>query len=218
MTKGWCGPQSVSAIILIGLLGLTLYVGVTQQIDAFDDAYITYRYARNIATGHGFVYNGGEAVLGTTTPLYTLLLAGLAHVSPDLVLGSHVFGVLAWAMCVLATYGIARSYTPAPTALLAAAIVATNALFLNTLGMETPVYVLLALTTFFLQIKNRSEWAAVSAGLTFLCRWDGILVVGVYLLAVFEGSIAVASFCSNLCCYRNAVAGIFASDFWLGFS
>lgn len=41
----------------------------------FDDAYITYRYARNLARGEGFVYNPGERVLGTTTPLYTVLLA-----------------------------------------------------------------------------------------------------------------------------------------------
>ena len=42
-----------------------------------DDAFITFRYARNILAGQGFVYNPGEAVLGTTTPLYTLLMAGL---------------------------------------------------------------------------------------------------------------------------------------------
>ena len=33
-----------------------------------DDAYITYRYARNLADGAGFVYNPGERVLGTTPP------------------------------------------------------------------------------------------------------------------------------------------------------
>ncbi|MDP6777925.1 MAG: hypothetical protein QGI83_14300, partial [Candidatus Latescibacteria bacterium] len=40
-----------------------------------DDPYITYRYARNIAEGHGFIYNPGESVLGTTAPLYALILA-----------------------------------------------------------------------------------------------------------------------------------------------
>ena len=42
-----------------------------------DDTYIKYRYAANIATGHGFVYNIGERVLGTTLPLFTLLLAAM---------------------------------------------------------------------------------------------------------------------------------------------
>ena len=40
-----------------------------------DDAYITFRYAQNILQSQGMVYNFGERVLGTTTPLYTLLMA-----------------------------------------------------------------------------------------------------------------------------------------------
>jgi arabinofuranosyltransferase len=40
-----------------------------------DDAYITFRYAENLAHGLGFVYNPGERVLGTTAPLYCLWLA-----------------------------------------------------------------------------------------------------------------------------------------------
>ena len=39
-----------------------------------DDAYITFRYARNLAEGLGLVYNPGEWVLGTTTPLWAVLL------------------------------------------------------------------------------------------------------------------------------------------------
>lgn len=42
-----------------------------------DDAYIFYTYARNIADGHGYVFNIGEKVNATTSPLYTLLLAFL---------------------------------------------------------------------------------------------------------------------------------------------
>src|SRR5437868_10332746 len=41
-----------------------------------DDAYITFRYARNLAEGLGLVYNPGEWVLGTTAPLWAVLLAG----------------------------------------------------------------------------------------------------------------------------------------------
>ena len=42
-----------------------------------EDAYITYRYAQNLAAGNGFVFNPGERVLGTSTPLYAMVL-GLA--------------------------------------------------------------------------------------------------------------------------------------------
>lgn len=57
-----------------------------------DDAYITFRYARNLAEGSGFAYNPGEPVLGTTTPLWALLLAGL-HRATGLELPS-----LAWVL------------------------------------------------------------------------------------------------------------------------
>jgi hypothetical protein len=47
-------------------------------VRGIDDSYITFRYARNLLAGLGLVYNSGERVLGTTTPVYTLLMAGLA--------------------------------------------------------------------------------------------------------------------------------------------
>ena len=41
----------------------------------YEDAYITFRYAENLASGNGFVFNSGEKVLGTTTPLFAMILA-----------------------------------------------------------------------------------------------------------------------------------------------
>ena len=51
---------------------------------AYDDPFITFRYAQNLRAGLGFVYNPGERVLSTTTPLYTLLLTGLSFLWSDL--------------------------------------------------------------------------------------------------------------------------------------
>src|SRR4029434_11019494 len=45
----------------------------SQVLPVYDDAYITFRYARNLATGVGFVYHAGEWVLGTTSPLFGVL-------------------------------------------------------------------------------------------------------------------------------------------------
>lgn len=46
---------------------------------AAEDAYITFRYARSVATGHGFQYNPGETVMGFTSAPWTLwCAAGLA--------------------------------------------------------------------------------------------------------------------------------------------
>jgi hypothetical protein len=42
---------------------------------ASEDAYITFRYARHLAGGHGLVYNPGEPVFGFSSPAWTLWTA-----------------------------------------------------------------------------------------------------------------------------------------------
>jgi len=41
-----------------------------------DDAFISFRYAQNLVSGHGLVFNVGERVEGYTNFLWTLLIAG----------------------------------------------------------------------------------------------------------------------------------------------
>src|SRR5690348_12504444 len=76
------GPLDWWAILLIlaacvfVLLLLERYLGVYMP----DDAYITYRYAENLATGHGLVFNAATPpVEGYSNLLWILLLALLAQ-------------------------------------------------------------------------------------------------------------------------------------------
>jgi len=64
----------IVAVFTISLALLVSYSNETRR--GVDDAYITYQYAKNIAHGHGFVFNvGDQPTLGTSTPLYAGLLA-----------------------------------------------------------------------------------------------------------------------------------------------
>jgi hypothetical protein len=60
-----------------------------------EDALISFRYAGNIASGNGFVYNHGERVLGTSTPLWTLILAA-ANIGgfTDTITTAKILGIL----------------------------------------------------------------------------------------------------------------------------
>ena len=60
------------------LAGLAVFVARGAWGYSHDDAFITYRYAENLARGHGLVYNPGEAVLGTSAPGYAAVLGGLS--------------------------------------------------------------------------------------------------------------------------------------------
>src|SRR5437588_12706743 len=92
-------PQDKIAIraawIVAGLAVAVRFFVLRATHCTIEDAYITLRYAENLASGNGFVYNLGEHVLGTTTPLFTLLLAG----GGALGLNALMFGK---AICILA--------------------------------------------------------------------------------------------------------------------
>src|SRR5687767_10254365 len=75
-------------------LALIPFIWPLVALMAYDDPFITYRYAANLHDGLGFVYNPGERILSTTTPLYTLILATLGMVWADLPTVSNVLGLL----------------------------------------------------------------------------------------------------------------------------
>lgn len=70
------------ALLWTGLAIAFVALVVHVRLHAFqcDDAYISYRYARNLAEGHGLVFNPGfERVEGYSNFLWVLALAGLAR-------------------------------------------------------------------------------------------------------------------------------------------
>ena len=68
----WLGPSLCALALAVGL------VLAVQRASIFDDAFISFRYARNLLDGHGLVWNPGERVEGYTNFLWTILLAGAA--------------------------------------------------------------------------------------------------------------------------------------------
>jgi hypothetical protein len=62
-------------VILTLLTSLTLIARALPDARTIDDAFITFRYSLNLLDGNGFVYNLGTQTLGTTTPLWALLMA-----------------------------------------------------------------------------------------------------------------------------------------------
>ena len=60
---------------------------------AAEDAYITFRYARNFANGHGLVFNPGERVMGFTSPLWTLWMSLGFLIRMDSVLWSRLAAI-----------------------------------------------------------------------------------------------------------------------------
>ncbi len=151
-----------------------------------DDALITYRYAENLASGNGFVYNPGEQILGTSTPLYTLLLAGGDRLGISTLTASAALNLVGSVGVVALTMLLAQSLSGSFGAALSAALfllLQGSFMRFTMAGMETPLYTCLILLTFWLVVQRRYQWAALIAALTALTRLDGVAVGGALFLA-----------------------------------
>ncbi len=68
-----------------------------------DDAFISFRYAKNLVDGNGLVFNPGQPVEGYTNFLWTVLMAVPIALGLDPVVFSQVAGILAMVGTVLVT-------------------------------------------------------------------------------------------------------------------
>lgn len=153
-----------------------------------DDAFITFRYARNLAEGLGFVYNVGERVLGTTTPLYTLLLAlgSLLPVShAHLALGINA--VSDGLTCILLAGLIWRLIGSKRGAALGAVAFAlcSQSVAGAVTGMETSFFTMLLVAGFYLYASGHFVPSAAVFGLAVLTRPEAILAAGLAFLGMF---------------------------------
>jgi arabinofuranosyltransferase len=166
------------------LVALALTARLVPGPRTIDDAYITFRYARNLLAGDGFVYNPGERVQGTTTPLYTLLMAGLGALSggtqapfPALALGVNA---LADSGTVLLLLWLGRRLGR-PRAGLAAGLAWAVAPFSVTFaigGLETSLYVLLLTGCAVAYAGRRRVVMVLCAVLALLTRPDALILLG----------------------------------------
>jgi hypothetical protein len=170
------GAIAVAAAVLLSLLAVRLH---SAGQPASDDAYITYRYADNLAKGYGFVFNRGAApVLGTSTPLYTGLLAAGGAFGADVPTLGLVLGAIALSVALGLAVLLARDLG-APAAGLAAAVTwnATPHAWASLAGMETPLYLALVLGALWAAQRGRPRAALLVAALAVLTRLDGVAVL-----------------------------------------
>ena len=177
-------PADYAALLLI--LVVALYVGIVNGHYTYDDAFITYRMAENLATGLGFVYNANEWHLGSTAAFYGLILAGLAWIFGGAAIPA-IGGVMS-ALSVLATgwilYGLGRGMQRADATLcglLAALFYVANPMIFVTFGGEMPFLLALITGAFFAYQRHARLTATLLAVAAMLTRPDGVQAAMVLL-------------------------------------
>jgi arabinofuranosyltransferase len=163
----------------LGVLGLALAIFATcvWRVRHFvtDDAYISLRYARNLAEGHGPVWNpGGPHTEGYSNPLLVFAEAGVHRLvdgaAPAFARG---LGVLAGLLLVLAVWWLARPVVGRLAANAATVLVgASPALaFWSVGGLETLPFVLLTATATLLLAAPDAGRPVLAAALLAMLPW-----------------------------------------------
>lgn len=170
----------------------------SQRVIAYDDAYISFRYAKNLTEGVGLVFNEGVRVEGYTNFAWTMLSAAAIALGIDPLLATRMVGVFCYAS-VAATLtffwfrwtkdGIFR-WLGLPVLWLVFARTGFSA-HAGT-GLETMAVALMIMMVGVLAFALEARWwvSALVAGLLCITRTDGGLVVpAVTLLLLLQGGL-----------------------------
>ncbi|MFN8052083.1 MAG: hypothetical protein U0Q22_11635 [Acidimicrobiales bacterium] len=157
-----------------------------------DDAFISFRYARNLSQGHGLVFNAGERVEGYTNFLWTWLMS----VPERFGWSSAGFSIAITVPLMVVTLALALRFARKvlgneTLALLAGAALVANMTFIGygTSGLETMLQAMLVTGVALALVPYAGDPSAlgrvvagVLGGLAILTRIDSSVVVGAWCL------------------------------------
>jgi arabinofuranosyltransferase len=189
---------SANSFIVICLLVFCIFYYllaiISQRNMVFDDSFISYRYAKNLANGYGLTWNPNEApVEGYTNFLLVIILAPFIKLGADPLLVTRLLSsVSAFFLCLI-LYRITRNeYGAAKNSALlivVAFLLLTNTDFLIVLGLETVLYTAFLFLAFafavqYLHTQSRNNGYLFSyiSFLTFLLRPEVVFLVAAFLI------------------------------------
>ena len=196
-------PQETSrpAKIFLALFIVAGLIYALSVASLFDDAFISFRYARNLTEGQGLVFNPGERVEGYTNFLWTILIAlGAWLTGFDEPLISLVLGPICFVANLLVVFRLGRLLTkdkdggPLGRAPLAALLLCVSGLFVRyaTTGMETMAASLLVDLGLYYLLTGKTSRRAFFCGLFFvlavLTRPDMAIFLAIAALLIIRRS------------------------------
>lgn len=149
-----------------------------------DDAFITFRYAFNLAHGAGFVYNLGDRVLGTTTPLFAFVLGLFGSVGLDIPRTALVIGLFASGMTAAVIYRLAIHLRFTHWAAVPAVMYAfwPRSIVAESCGMEAPLFAFFVISAIYCYTKSLPIYALAMGTLATLTRPEGLAILALLMV------------------------------------
>jgi hypothetical protein len=147
-----------------------------------DDAFISYKYAQNISAGKGFRFNPDEKILGTTTPLYTLLLSFFGLFTNNLNLVSLLVGLISIVLSAMIVNLVLSKYLSPGVGLAGGIVFVLFPMFYRIIGMETNFLILLIIASLYLFSEKKYALSFFLVGLATLTRIESVLLVPLLII------------------------------------
>ena len=167
---------AVSVLAYVGLSAAGGYLGFP-----LDDAWIHQTYARNLATRGEFAFIPGQPSAGSTSPLWTGLLAIGYLLRVHFLVWTYGLGAILLACNAWLAYRLVLRFWPgASAAAVAAGLLVTlewHLVWSAASGMETLLFSAAVLAVFVLDWPSQAGLAGLAAGLAVLTRPDGLSLV-----------------------------------------
>ena len=193
-------PVKFETVINYALAVIAVLTGIFFLYDAkaqngffcfpLDDPWIHLTFARNIVEFGSFSYYKNQlATAGSTSPLYTFILAGFYLFSKNEFIISYILGIGSFAAGVFFTFRLAKIHFASAMwlAILSALLLALQPM-LNLIavsGMETTMFTALVIITLYYYKKKNQIALGISLGLLLWCRPDGLVVWAAILVDYF---------------------------------
>ena len=196
--------RATFAVVLLASVATLATLARVLDVDLIDDSYIFLRYARNIAEGHGAVFNVGERVEGFSSPLWTFMLGVAGVAVPDFEMLAYILGLYCGGGAIaLLLHGLYKTGRLGgwDLAVLGLGLAGSPALFFwSASGMETALFLLLVTASLMSVLEDRRTAAlSIRTGvlllLAALTRPEGVL------LAAYAGAVFI--------CQRRSIRVLF---------
>lgn len=178
----------ITILIILSIALPFYYVSYAYSVNhengfPLDDPWIHLTFARNLVEYGSFSYYKNEIVTaGSTSPLYTFLLAAGFLVTKNEMILSYVLGILFFAISAFMFYKLSETlFSKEIWLAIAASLVFVLDRWMNFIsdtGMETTLFILLLIAAFYYYRKRNAALTGLMLGLVFWTRPDAIAFIG----------------------------------------
>lgn len=180
-------PVALAVVVVIGLAAALAVLAAAVLANGgtgfpLDDAWIHMQFARVFSETGSFSYSPGEEpTAGSTSPLFTLLLAGFFALGLDGAVAGYALGILFLLAAAVAVFRLAKIEFGENLLLAGVAGLLTalepRLIWAALSGMETTLFAALLLWSVLFYRRRQAVPLGIAAGLSVWARPEGVLLI-----------------------------------------